>query len=91
MKVYAMMYRAKRKDAVDVYMLLEQGLKLEEMINCAKTWFTDLYQVKATLETIEANERDLTEEVMRLLDSPPTQHQIQQKIMAASDEYLRTL
>ena len=88
MKVYAMMYRAKRKDAVDVAMLLREWYTLEQMIACCKWWFGKLYQPKATIETIREDGRDMSEQVHWILVAPPSDDEIKGVLKAACDEWI---
>jgi hypothetical protein len=66
MKVYAMMYRAKLKDMVDVALILMEGYTLEQLTRRAHDIFQDLYRPEYTYETILAKKRDMTEEITRV-------------------------
>lgn len=71
MKCYAMMYRKKWKDAVDLYWILHHtDHSLQDCINASSTIFQSLYQPRATLETILENQRDMTETVQRIINHP---------------------
>jgi hypothetical protein len=66
LKCYAMMYRSKRKDAVDVYMILQQWYTLSQLAQRAKEIFQWLYKELYTYETIIAWQRDMSEQIDRL-------------------------
>ncbi len=64
MKLYAMMYRKKWKDAVDLYFLVnEKNLKFSEIVDNTNRIFQECYKIEGTLDTILAEEWDKTEAV----------------------------
>jgi galactokinase/mevalonate kinase-like predicted kinase len=72
-----MMYRAKRKDAVDLFFILHTGITLHDMIDLAQKIFTKLYKPEYTYETILDNKWDMTEQVEYLISFPPKDKIIQ--------------
>jgi len=91
MKVYAMMYRAKWKDAVDLAYIMKQNISLEILIAKAKDIFKRLYQEKATLETLIDAKRDMTEEIMRIDKEHMNKQEILSYLQEMTDKYLKTL
>lgn len=92
MKAFAMMYRKKWKDAVDLYfIMLEKKYTLTEIITRTKELFGTLYQELATLETILENTWDTTEQVEYLIPNPPTDTTITEYLIHAATESIKPL
>jgi hypothetical protein len=92
LKVFAMMYRKKWKDAVDLFFLLQQTsqkITFTEVLQRAKTLFTKLYQEIVTLETILEDDWDYSESVEYLCENPPTDATVREFLVTAAKEYLR--
>lgn len=72
LKIYAMMYRKKIKDIVDLYMILQvPWLYLFDIVQRAEQIFGRLCNPESSYEAIFDDERDETEKVDRLIDFPP--------------------
>ena len=89
LKVFAMMYRTKWKDAVDLYFLLQSGLKIQDIIKRAKNIFTSLYKEEATLENIIDNAWDKNETVEYITKKPPTDDVVQKFLESKVKEYCK--
>jgi Nucleotidyl transferase AbiEii toxin, Type IV TA system len=76
LKCYAMMYRSKWKDAVDIYMILQQWYSLQQLTHRASEIFQKLYKEIYTYETIIAGEWDMSEEVEWIGEQKVTNEQI---------------
>lgn len=75
-KLYAMMYRTKRKDAVDLRYILHQGYTLDQLIAKTENLFGKLYQSIASIENIVWWVWDESEEVVYLDPQHPTNEDI---------------
>ncbi len=71
LKLYAMMYRSKLKDAVDLYFILKTGIKFNDIVKKTEEIFTKLYDKKYSFETIINNNWDNTEEIDYIIENPP--------------------
>lgn len=90
MKLYAMMYRQKWKDAVDLYFLMEtQHFELSKLLQKTKTIFQACYQPEASLETILNDNWDRTEAVEYLLENSPTDDTITKSLIIRAHEYIK--
>lgn len=73
-----MMYRNKWKDAVDVFFIMKQtGMSFQDMIAKAQEIYGSLYREECTYETIIKREWDKTEVVDYLIDTPPSDAEIE--------------
>ena len=90
MKTYAMMYRNKWKDAVDLIYILKKNPKLtfKKVIQKTEKVFTDLYQKEATLETILENKWDTSEAVHYVTDKIFPDEEIKQYLIAETKRYI---
>ncbi len=89
LKAYAMMYRKKWKDAVDLYFLLqEEGIDFARVLDRTKELFGILYQEIATLDTILDDTWDMTEAVEYIVENPPSDEKIREELIVEAREYL---
>lgn len=77
MKLFAMMYRNKWKDAVDLYFLIKNWINFEKIIEKTDEIFTTLFQKEASFETIIEASWDKTEKVEYLIENPPKDLEIE--------------
>ena len=91
MKIYAMMYRAKWKDAIDLVYIMKQWFSLEILIEKAKEIFKKLYQEKASLETLIDEKRDMSEEVIWIDENHMKKQEILDYLKKMVDKYLKTI
>ena len=77
MKLFAMMYRNKWKDAVDLYFLIKHWINFEKIIEKTDEIFTTLFQKEASFETIIEASWDKTEKVEYLIENPPKDLEIE--------------
>lgn len=89
LKAYAMMYRSKRKDAVDLYFIIQSWIKFEDIIKETKKIFTDLYKPEYTFETIFDNKRDMTETVEYTISNPPKDDEIINFLIDQAEIFLK--
>lgn len=76
LKLFAMMYRKKWKDAVDMYFILNAWISLNNIIKRTNEIFWDLYQLEASLENISENNWDTTEKVEYVIDDHPSDERV---------------
>jgi hypothetical protein len=89
MKVYAMMYRKKAKDMIDIYFILQHtGLKFQDLVNRACTIFGKLYKPEYTYQSVCDPDRDHTETVEYIIPHPPTFADVHIYIQSCVDECL---
>jgi len=93
LKLFAMMYRNKWKDAVDLFYILkyEKSFVLLDLIKKTKEIFTSLYQEIATLETIMNDEWDTTEMVEYVIENPVTDFEIRNQLIELAKKVLETI
>jgi len=92
MKFFALMYRKKWKDAVDLYYILQQHHHdLKKILNRSKQIFTSLLQVEASLETLLENQWDMTEEVEYIGEPLANNLSIQQFLEQEAKHYLESI
>ena len=91
LKLYAMMYRSKRKDAVDLYFILKSWYKLEEILEKTESVFWKLYKSKYSLETIIENKRDMTEKVDYVIKNSPKEEEIKKYIIDEADRLIEKI
>ncbi len=79
MKVFAMIWRKKWKDAVDLYFLiLHLNIDLNEVLNLAeKKYFINIFNKKSVLEQIISKDWDKSEKVKYLVEHPPQDEEIE--------------
>lgn len=79
MKVFAMIWRKKWKDAVDLYFLISHlKIDLNEILNLAeKKYFINIFNRQAVLEQIISKDWDRTENVKYLIKNPPKDQEIE--------------
>jgi len=81
MKAYALGRRSKWKDYVDLYFLLTQHFTIEEISKRASEIFEDLFSEKMfRVQLCYYNDIDYSEEVEYIIDNPPTDQQIKDKL-----------
>ena len=91
MKAYAMMYRKKLKDIVDLYYIVSLGgIPLQNIIIEAQHIFGKLYDPEATYESIFDDSRDMTEEVDYIIENPPSYAEIFEYVRKRCDEIILT-
>ena len=78
MKLFAMMYRKKWKDAVDLYFLIKNWLTFQEILDRTSKIFSTLFQENASFETIIESNWDKTEKVEYLIKNPPKDSEIEE-------------
>jgi len=76
MKIFAMMYRKKWKDAVDLYFIINNWYSFEEILEKTKKIFTNLFQEEAVFENIIEWDWDRTETIEYLIQNPPKDSEI---------------
>jgi hypothetical protein len=83
LKIFAMMYRRKWKDAVDIFYILNKipQLTFSHLIQRTKQIFTTLYQEIASLETILQDNWDMTEGIEYVTDEIVEDKIIRQKLI----------
>ena len=96
MKAFALGGRAKWKDYVDLWFILESGIQLSDIIQKAKMLFnTDTSTVfvdKIFLEQLTYyGDVSYEEEVIYLIDSPPSEKQIKIALKNFVFNYIDTL
>lgn len=92
MKFFALMYRKKWKDAVDLYYILSQtNHTFEEILNRSKAIFTDLLQVEASLETLLEEGWDMSEEVEYVGEPLASNKEIREFLEKEAKRYLKEL
>ena len=75
-KLYAMMYRTKWKDAVDLRYILHQWYAFRQIIDKTESLFGKLYQSTASIENIVWWNRDSSEELIYLDPKHPNNEEI---------------
>lgn len=81
MKAFALGRRSKWKDYVDLYFLLTQHFTIEEISKRASEIFEDLFSEKMfRVQLCYYNDIDYSEEVEYIIDNPPTDQQIKDKL-----------
>ena len=89
MKCFAMMYRNKWKDAVDLYYILKQwNLSFLEAIQETKNIYNNLYKEEFTYETILQKSWDKTEAVEYLVENPPLDMEIETFLVSEVEKIL---
>ena len=87
LKAFAMMYRKKWKDAVDLYFLLHSGdCTFTDVIARTKEIFGILYMEIATLETILENAWDTTEAVEYLVKDVPQDKEVREYLILEAEK-----
>lgn len=81
MKAYALGRRSKWKDYVDLYFLLTEHFDIQEISKKATELFGELFSEKMfRIQLTYFEDVDYTEEVEYLIDNPPTDQQIKEKL-----------
>lgn len=88
LKLYAIMYRRKYKDIVDLYFILQQGISLEVLIQKTSDIFTKLFNLEFVFENLFSDDWDQTEGVDRLIENPPKYEYMQKYIRDMVDVYI---
>ncbi len=89
LKVYAMMYRKKIKDIIDLYFILHHtDVQLIDIIIQAQEIFGRLYKPEHTYEAIFDPERDHTETVEYMIKNPPSLDEVFAYIRSQVDNLL---
>lgn len=88
LKLYAIMYRRKYKDIVDLYYILQQGISLEALIQKTRDIFTKLFNPEYVFENLFSDDWDQTEEVEWIVKNPPKFEYIQKYIRDMVDVYI---
>ncbi len=90
LKCYAIMYRKKWKDAVDLFFLMEKkGFSFSQLIENTQNIFQSLYKPEATLENLLDPDWDKTESVEYLIETPPSDEKISTFLQNQSKMYLK--
>jgi len=77
MKIFAMMYRKKWKDAVDLYFIIQNWYSFEEILDRTKNIFTNLFQEEAVFENIVEWNWDKSEKVEYIIENFPKDEEIE--------------
>lgn len=79
MKVFAMIWRKKWKDAVDLYFLIKElKINLSEILKLAqKKYFINIFNSENVLEQLISKNWDKTEKVNYLIQNPPKDKEIE--------------
>ncbi len=79
MKVFAMIWRNKWKDAVDLFYLIKKlNINLSDILNLAeKKYFINIFNKNAVLEQLISQNWDKTETVKYLIKNPPKDKEIE--------------
>ena len=81
MKAYALGRRSKWKDYVDLYFLLTEHFSIQEISAKATELFGELFSEKMfRIQLTYFEDVDYTEEVEFLIENPPTDQQIKDKL-----------
>lgn len=89
MKCFAMMYRNKWKDAVDLYCIFKQGdISFHEAIHEAEKIYGGLYREEFTYETILQKLWDKTEAVEYITENPPSDTEIEDFLVTEAEKIL---
>ena len=87
MKAYALGRRSKWKDYVDLYFLLNNHFSIEQISECAKTLFGDLYSEKLfRAQLCYFEDVDYTEEVDYIIENPPTDNEIKESLTVMAQQ-----
>lgn len=82
MKAYALGRRSKWKDYVDLYFLLDRHFTIEEISEKAEELFGELYSEKMfRVQLAYFEDVDYTEQVEYLIENPPTDEEIKNKLI----------
>ncbi len=79
MKVFAMIWRKKWKDAVDLYFIIKElKIDLSEILDLAqKKYFINIFNTENVLEQLISKTWDKTEQVKYLIKNPPKDKEIE--------------
>ena len=88
LKIFAMMYRSKWKDAVDLCFIINNWHSLTNILNKTHKIFWDLFQEKAAFETIIEKAWDKTEKVDYIISNPPKDEEIENDLIDIIKEQL---
>ena len=87
MKAYALGRRSKWKDYVDLYFLLNNHFSIEQISECAKNLFGDLYSEKLfRAQLCYFEDVDYTEEVDYIIENPPTDNEIKESLTVMAQQ-----
>ncbi len=90
LKCYAMMYRKKWKDAVDLFFLLrKKDFSFSVIVENTENIFQSLYQPEATIENLLDPDWDKTESVEYLIENPPSDTEISTFLQEQAKIYLK--
>ncbi len=89
MKFYALMYRRKWKDAVDLYWILKKTeYDFESVMKRSEAIFTQLLQVEASLETLLENQWDTSEAVEYVDKALASDEEMGEDLKKRAEDYL---
>lgn len=89
LKLYAMMYRKKWKDVVDLYFLLKDGISFVSVMENTHRIFHRLFKEEGPLEHIQEGLWDKTEAVEYLIQSPPLDEEIEKCLIQEAQNYIK--
>lgn len=88
MKAYALGRRSKWKDYVDLYFLLTEHFSIQEVSAKATELFGELFSEKMfRIQLTYFEDVDYTEEVEFLVENPPTEQQIKDKLTEIATDF----
>ncbi|MEI7511005.1 MAG: nucleotidyl transferase AbiEii/AbiGii toxin family protein [Candidatus Peregrinibacteria bacterium] len=91
LKLYAMMYRKKWKDAVDLFFLIKKTpLHFNEIVQRTETLFGPCFRIDAALENILENTWDTRESVEYICENPPLDGEVSEFLIHTAKSYIRT-